>query len=111
MITTLKLAGMSAVLSAGLVSGFDADAVKPAAPGTAKIYTDRLPEPGNGRIVVAYADAHQPAIVSNVAGKSDRLRYAPEAGDARVAATTTTETRTGSAASTLTRVPASTASR
>ncbi len=72
MITLLKLAGLSAVLSAGVVTAFDAPKATDA--GTsAKIYVDRI-APGSAE-PIRFADASgampRPAVASDASASSD----------------------------------------
>lgn len=73
MISTLKIAGLSALLSAGLVTGMD---TKAPAPLSEKPFQDRLhAEPLTSSVRLSYAGpAAAPAIVTVDAGaKGDRL--------------------------------------
>lgn len=101
MITTLKLTGIGATLSAGFLSGFGADAVRPAPLAGGKLYTERLSDDPAPR--VALASAAGGATVGNAAGKGDRLRRAPDA--VRLAGTITIESRSAPASSALVRTP------
>jgi hypothetical protein len=70
MITTLKLAGMSAILSAGLLSGFTApDAQLSAAPS--KVYQDRLGE--SSATFSTISASHAATEMVDRSAKGDRL--------------------------------------
>ena len=66
MITILKLAGVSAVLSAGVVTAFE----PPQAPVSGKIYQDRIIAEPAGPVTLADASAATVQKVANDAGPS-----------------------------------------
>lgn len=72
MITSLKLAGMSAVLSAGLLAGFPAIEAQQAANST-KLFQDRL---GEGGLAVSAVSASLPTDIVDRSAKGDRLKAA-----------------------------------
>ena len=74
-ITTLKLAGLSAVLSAGIVTGYSGQEQKPGAQ-RAKVFYDRVSDDAApARVALASAEARALAPVQvNSAAKGDRAR-------------------------------------
>ncbi|NNM71867.1 hypothetical protein [Enterovirga aerilata] len=74
MITTLKLAGISALLSAGLVTGFSGPEQRVPAP-SGKIFHDRAGDSAAASVALASIDPRALATVEvNRTGKTDRVR-------------------------------------
>lgn len=111
MITLLKLAGVSAVLSAGVVGALEPK--QSAVPVSGKIYHDRLiAEPAPKAV---FADASSAAVVSSasVSGPDCRAQAWPNiaqsciaGGERRAVRSITIERRDAPNTSTLVRVPA-----
>jgi len=79
MIGMFKIAAVSAVLSAGVVTAHDIQAVHATAPVSSKVFTDRAP--GSGALAetvqVAYAGERRGAAEVVSSGKADSQREKP----------------------------------
>ena len=115
MITVLKLASLSAVLSASIVTAFDAPA--PVPPGSVKLYHNRIVADAD-TAPARYADAAGSRVASDAAsGGCGQQTWPYVSGDCvagaprRVVRTITVERRDELATSTLVRLPAQTIGR
>ena len=98
-ITTLKLAGLSAMLSAGLVTGFSGQDQQLAPAVSGKVFYERVTDaPLAASIALASARGSLARVDVNVGAKSDLLRGPGEASPSR-----TSEVRTAANVSTLVR--------
>jgi hypothetical protein len=78
-ITTFKLAGVSALLSAGLVTGYPATAPQPAPASGGKMFYERVTDAPTVAAVAPASTAGKLARIDvNSAAKSDRVRTRPE---------------------------------
>jgi hypothetical protein len=78
-ITTLKLAGVSALLSAGLVTGFPIQGPQPAPASSGKLFQDRVTDGISVAAVAPVSAGSKLARIDvNAAAKSDRVRTRPE---------------------------------